>query len=262
MKLNDLMDYLNQIFPFAASEEWDNSGKQVSDDGKEIKRIIVGIDLTDQLLDEAIDVKADLIITHHPFVFTPLKCIDMTTYKGEMIKRMIVNDIVCISLHTNYDASVKGMGYAIGCKLELVNRDVLSRRESALETGFGTVGDLVESIDLDSFIRDFKRKFQLDYVTVYNKNETKKIKKIAFCGGAGADFLSDAIKSGADLYITGDITHHDAQAAYEGDMMLMDPTHYGLERVFIDHIIDLISNKFMGVQLIPYHVNAFKGEIR
>lgn len=262
MKLIDLMDYLNQIFPFAASEEWDNSGRQVSDDGKEINKIIVGIDLTDQLLDEAIDVRADLIITHHPFVFTPLKSIDMTTYKGEMIKRMIINDIGCIALHTNYDASVKGMGYAIGCKLELTDQDVLSRRESVVETGFGTVGNLVESIDLDSFIQDFKKKFQLDYVTIYNKNETKKIKKIAFCGGAGADFLSDAIKSGADLYITGDITYHDAQAAYEGGMMLMDPTHYGLEKVFIDHISDLIIERFKGVELIPYHINAFKGEIR
>jgi putative NIF3 family GTP cyclohydrolase 1 type 2 len=99
-------------------------------------------------------------------------------------------------------------------------------------------------------------------VTLYNESVREKIKKVAFCGGAGADFISDAINMKSDIYITGDITHHDSQAAYEGGIILMDPTHHGLEKVFVDHISDLIRDRFSGVELIPYHANEFKATIR
>lgn len=262
MILYDLMEYLNQMFPFETSEDWDNSGKQIAYDQKTINRIVVGVDLTDKLLNKAIEVHADLIITHHPFIFSPLKSVDISSYKGDMIKKMIVNDISSIALHTNYDLSFHGMGQVIGSKMGLVNLACLATGENSQESGFGSVGDLVDEVELSEFIDNFKRKFQLDYVTLYNESVRKKIKKVAFCGGAGGEFISDAINIRSDIYITGDITHHDAQSAYEGGVVLMDPTHYGLEKVFVDHISELIRDRFSGVELIPYHINEFKASIR
>ncbi|MDP3387674.1 MAG: Nif3-like dinuclear metal center hexameric protein [Eubacteriales bacterium] len=262
MKLYDLIDYLNQMFPFELSEDWDNSGKQIADDRKTIKKIAVGIDLTDKLLEKAIEADADLIITHHPFIFSPLKSVDMSSYKGDMIKKMIVNDISSIALHTNYDLSIHGMSHILGSKMGLVNQRYLAKGENSQESGFGSVGELIEEIELKAFIDRFKNEFKLEYVTLYNENATQQIKRIAFCGGAGADFLPDAIKTKADIYITGDITHHDVQAAYEGGIILMDPTHYGLEKFFIEHVSDLITDRFKGVELICYRINDFKAEIR
>ncbi|HBH13480.1 MAG: Dinuclear metal center protein, YbgI family [Clostridiales bacterium 38_11] len=262
MKLYDLMTYLNQVFPFEISKDWDNSGRQIADDQKTINRIVIGIDLTDKLLDKAIETNADLIITHHPFIFSPLKRVNITSYKGDIIKRMIVNDISSIALHTNYDLSIIGMGQVIGSKIGLVNLGHLVKAESFKESGFGSVGDLEKEVELNTFIDTFKNKFQLEYVTLYNENAKQTIKKVAFCGGAGADFILDAINMKADIYITGDITHHDAQAAYEGGIILMDPTHYGLEKVFIDHLSSLIADEYSGIELIPYQVNEFKAKIR
>ncbi len=262
MKLYDLMDYLNQMFPLDMSEDWDNSGRQITDDQKTINRIVVGIDLTDKLLDKAIESEADLIITHHPFIFSPLKSVDMNSYKGDLIKKMIIHDISSIAMHTNYDLSIHGMNQAIGSKMGLHNLTYLAKSESSKEVGFGAVGDLTEEVELDVFINIIKNNFQLEHVTLYNENVKRKIKSVAFCGGAGADFISDAINVKADIYITGDITHHDAQATYEGGIILMDPTHYGLEKVFIDHISDLINDRYSEVDLIPYHINEFEASIR
>jgi dinuclear metal center YbgI/SA1388 family protein len=262
MKLYDLIDYLNQMFPFGLSEDWDNSGKQIADERATVKKIVIGIDLTDKLLEKTIEAGADLIITHHPFIFSPLKSVDMASYKGDMIKKMIINDISSIALHTNYDLSIHGMNQVLGSKMELVNLAYLAKGDNSHESGFGSVGDLVDEVELDEFIDTFKNKFQLDHVTLYNESVREKIKKVAFCGGAGADFISDAINMKSDIYITGDITHHDSQAAYEGGIILMDPTHHGLEKVFVDHISDLIRDRFSGVELIPYHANEFKATIR
>jgi dinuclear metal center YbgI/SA1388 family protein len=262
MKLYDLIDYLNQMFPFRLSEDWDNSGKQIADERATVKKIVIGIDLTDRLLEKAIKADADLIITHHPFIFSPLKSVDMTSYKGDMIKKMIVNDISSIALHTNYDLSIHGMNQVLGSKMGLVNLEHLAKGENLQESGFGSVGDLTDEVELGQFIDAFKSKFQLEHVTLYNESARQKIKKVAFCGGAGADFISDAINMKSDIYITGDITHHDAQAAYEGGIILMDPTHYGLEKVFVDHISDLIRDRFSGVEVTPYRFNEFKATIR
>ena len=262
MKLYDLMDYLNQMFPFDMSEDWDNSGMQVADDQKTINRIVIGVDLTDKLLDKAIETEADLIITHHPFIFSPLKYVDMNSYKGDLIKKMIINDISSIAMHTNYDLSIHGMNQAIGSKLGLLNLRNLAKTESSKEVGFGAIGELAEEVELNVFIDRIKDNFQLDHVTLYNENMKQRIKSVAFCGGAGAEFISEAINVKADIYITGDITHHDAQAAYEGGIILMDPTHYGLEKVFVDHISDLVNDRYSEVDLIPYHINEFEATIR
>ncbi|SHI76006.1 dinuclear metal center protein, YbgI/SA1388 family [Dethiosulfatibacter aminovorans DSM 17477] len=262
MVLNNLINYLNERFPLSLAESWDNSGSQLVDESREVKKIVLTIDVTDKAVEYAIENNADMILSHHPFIFSPLKNLELNTYRGGIIKKLIVNDISCYSMHTNYDSGKDGMNTIVAGMLELSNCRNLVETDAEMEAGFGMVGELENAEEIDDFVESVKSTFKLDYVIEYVFNKENKIKKVAFCGGAGSEFIAEASSLNADIYLTGDIKHHDAQLAYELGLNLLDVSHYGLEKVFVDHMEKVISHKFPDIELLKYNSNDFSGRIK
>lgn len=261
MILNNIIEYIEDRFPLKTSENWDNTGIQILDGNSNVVKILITLDITDKSVDYAIENEINLIVSHHPFLFLPVENIDLTTYKGNLIKKTILNNINCYSMHTNYDISQNGMYEAVKELFSLNNCELLRLNDMEPQLGYGIVGELNQIYNIDSFLDLINNILEPDYKIAYNIENLNEIKKVAFCGGSGAEFIVDASKKQVDIYITGDIKHHDAQLAYETGVPLLDVSHYGLEKIFINHVEKLLKNKFTDLELFKYEANDFRGII-
>ncbi|MGI5949746.1 Nif3-like dinuclear metal center hexameric protein [Peptoniphilus sp.] len=218
---------------------WDNSGKQIYFD-EETDNVVVGMDLTDKLIDEAIENGSKLIITHHPLFFAGIKNICQGSYVGDNIIRLIENKISVLSCHTSLDIAAGGVNCVLFNKLALEDMDVLTYEE---EKPMGLVGSLSEEMSLDDFINLVKEKLDVSNIRIYGKNPDKMIKRVSVMGGSGAEFMKIA-KSKSDVFVTADVKYHDGQWAYENDFYVLDLGHFHSEKVVLDEISERIKEKF------------------
>ena len=236
LKIHDVTDLLESKFPLEAAYEWDNVGLQIGAKTKTIQRVMVALEATTPVIDEAIRQEVDLIITHHPFIFTGLKEINFATPKGKNIEKLIKNDIALYSMHTNYDIADGGMNDVLADILKIHNCDPL------LEDGLGRVGDLENPVNLEEFSCFVKGAFNLEKVSVIQGNKNL-LKRVAVIGGAGGDYIHDAKAAGADVFLTGDIKYHTAIDAQEIGLNLIDIGHYA-EVIMEVKVMELLQEKF------------------
>ena len=259
MNLNYIIKFLDELYPKEYSDSWDNSGGQIINFEKDIKNIVISLDISDELIDYAVKNKADLIISHHPMFFSGLNCIDLSTYKGEMVKSIVNNEINVYSMHTNFDMGKQGMTELIAKKLGYDYFDVLKIEDIDKGIGYGGVLDLKRDMNEKEIINLVKKKFKIDKLKFFSPKE-KKYRKLSFCGGSGGDFIKDAAEV-SDIYLTGDIKHHDYQLAYELGLDIIDIGHYNSEVYFIEYINNLIKNKDKTLNIKRFDRNIFKSII-
>lgn len=260
MNLNYIIKLLEELYPERNSDDWDNSGGQIINFEKDIKNIVVTLDISDKLIDFAIEKKADLIISHHPMFFGGLDKIDISTYKGKLIKKIIDNEINIYSMHTNFDMATQGMTKLIGQKLGYEHFDLLKIKDIDKDIGYGGIIDLKKDLKKDEVINLVKEKFQIDKINIFS-SRNKTYRKISFCGGSGGDFIEDAAQL-SDIYLTGDIKHHDYQLAYELGLDIIDVGHYNSERFFMEYIADKIKKKSKTLNVEIFDRNIFKSIIK
>lgn len=238
MKCNDIFEYLKGLYPIELAMDWDNSGFLLGRGDKEVKNILVVLDITNDVLDYAIEKKIDLIISHHPIIFSSVKRITGDTLLGNYILRILENNISVISMHTNFDIANGGMADIAEQKLLLSNTKPLEVTATieGKELGVGKIGDLKKAVSFDELLNLIKETFDLKNLTVFGRENIKgKIKRIAISPGSGRGMYKHALGE-ADVLITGDITHHEGLDAANEGMCIIDATHYGLEHVFIERI--------------------------
>lgn len=238
MKCNDIFEYLKGLYPIELAMDWDNSGFLLGRGDKEVKTILVVLDITNDVLDYAIEKKIDLIISHHPIIFSSVKRITGDTLLGNYILRILENNISVISMHTNFDIANGGMADIAEQKLLLSNTKPLEVTATieGKELGVGKIGDLKKAVSFDELLNLIKETFDLKNLTVFGRENIKgKIKRIAISPGSGRGMYKYALGE-ADVLITGDITHHEGLDAANEGMCIIDATHYGLEHVFIERI--------------------------
>lgn len=230
MKLIDYIDELENIAPIKDAEEWDNSGLQIGNVDDEITGILLTLDLSEEALDIAIQKGLNLIIAHHPFIFTPLKNIETTSSKGRIIKKIINNNINIFTMHTNLDIATEGVNYALAKAIGIKKYEILKEMNvlNGETLGYGGISE-IEECSIYEYAEKIKQYLMCPYIKVHCKDSLKMVKKIAFCGGSGSSFISDAVKEHADLYLTGDINYHDAQYAQEFDLAIIDAGHFYTE---------------------------------
>lgn len=335
-KLSDLIGIINKIAPPALAEDWDNVGLQVGDPSAEVQRVMVSLDPCPAAVEEAIRNSCQLLVTHHPLIFKPLKRISTADEAGQLIHRAISSNLAIVSLHTNYDIVENGINdllanrlglqecrplkvtarsellklavfvplthqeqlldallpysgmpgnYAdcsfrtaglgtfkpleganpflgsVGtretveeCRLEMVMRrsevqpalkalrrahpyeepafDLIPLHNDGVVQGLGRIGEIAAPLSLGEFA-DFV-KARLDISSLRLVGETgKRISRVALCGGSGASLLREAVRQGADLYVTGDIKYHEAREAESQGIALIDAGHFATERLMI-----------------------------
>ena len=239
MKVKDIIKVVEEFAPLSIQEGWDNSGLCVGSPEDEVTSVLFALDCTPALVDEAIECGADMIITHHPLIFSGLKKITPDDMIGAAVIKAIKAGISIYAAHTNADKVIEGVSGAMAAKLGLQNVSILD--EDGEGTGLGVVGDLPQPMTSDQTLALVKEKFGLKVVKSSAPVQTM-ISRVAMCGGSGGSLIGAARKSGAQLYISGDISYHNFFTP-EG-FMIMDIGHYESEIEIVDILFSLIKKNF------------------
>ena len=239
MKVKDIVAVIEEFAPLSIQEGWDNSGLCVGSPDDEVTSAIFALDCTEALVDEAVACGADMIITHHPLIFSGLKKISPDDQVGAAVIKAIKNGIAIYAAHTNADKVIAGVSGAMAAKLGLADVRILS--EDGEGTGLGVVGDLPRSLTSDEAVALVKEKFGLKMLKASMPLETR-ISRVAMCGGSGGSLIGAARKSGAQLYISGDISYHNFFT--DEGFMIMDIGHYESEIEIVNILFSLIKKNF------------------
>lgn len=244
MKAADIIKILEKWVPKKLIDSWDNTGFQIGDPKKQVEKILVALDLDEIVLNKAITEDYQMIITHHPLIFKPLTHITTMDYKGNLIFQAIKHDIVIYNAHSNLDLAEGGVNDKLAEVLKIQNTIPLTisiGEISEREIGYGRVGT-IDRIDFKEFLDLIKKNLNASHLIVYG-DKKKYIEKVAVCGGSGSDFIGDAYKHGADIYITGDIKYHDAQLGHELGLTIVDAGHFNTEKIILPRIKEYLERE-------------------
>ena len=231
MKCKEIIESLEQKYAPDFAESWDNVGLLVGDKEKEVHKIFLALDVTDESLEMAIKEQADMIITHHPLIFSAMKKVTTDNFIGRRIIKMIQHDISYYAMHTNFD--VKGMAQLNQECLGLAECEVLE--ETAPGEGIGRVGVLDAPMDLKTFAEKVRNDFEIPDVRMYG-DPAKSVCRVAVSSGSGKSMIRGAIAKGADVIVTGDVDYHSAIDAVAQGIAVIDAGHYGTEYGFIAYM--------------------------
>ena len=249
MRLKEIMQMLEELCPPSFAMSWDNVGLLVGRADKEVQTIALALDATSEVIESAVMQKADLILTHHPLLFSGIKKINDSDYVGKRVLSLIRNDISCYAMHTNFD--VLGMADAAADLLRLTDREVLEvtyEDEISVE-GIGRAGVLPEPMKLSELAARVSEVFDIEHVRYYGDPEQMLV-TCAILPGSGKGEVDLAVKSGADVYITGDINHHDGIDAVEKGIAVIDAGHYGVEKLFVPYMKDYLRRELPGIKIL------------
>lgn len=240
VKVKTISDYINKLAPYNTQCSWDNSGILVGDYDKEAKKIGICLDLTEETLLEAKKEKVDLVITHHPLIFAPQK----NFLAGDKAYELAKSDISLISAHTPFDCASGGVNDVL-CEI-LGIRDTVGLESSESEIPMARIGTVDEIYSSDFALLVAKK-----LNTVCRVVDCKNIvKKVAVCGGAGFDFIFDALREGADAYVTGEIKHHEMLFAKEKGITVIDAGHFQTENPSMTVLKNKLEKEFENVELV------------
>ena len=256
MTIREIYRLLNGIAPFEYQEEWDNSGLLIGDMDANVKRILITLDVTDEVVEQAIQAKADLIISHHPLIFDGLMKINSEDFIAKRVLMLANNNINYIAMHTNMDTTGLSdvANEILGVKKERPIEVNINYKDQNI--GIGSIGyftnDNKQKVDIslrEAVIRT-KSGFGLNIVKVYGDLD-RMIEKVAVCTGSGKSMIEECIKEKCDLLITGDITYHAALDAVARGLSIIDATHYGTEIIFVDLLTSFFKMNFEDMDIIP-----------
>ncbi len=255
---------LNELAPETYACEWDNPGLLTGRTDKEIRRVYVALDATDEVVRAAEEEKADLLLTHHPLIFRPLKKINDRDFTGRRIMELIRADICCYAMHTNFDAAPGCMADLAAARIHLTETrplEVMGETGGAAY-GIGKCGTLPDPVPLRELAERVKTAFGLKAVTVYGAERAPgPLQRVAICPGSGRGMADEAGRAGAQVLITGDIGHHEGiDAAAEG-VAVIDAGHYGLEHIFVDFMADYCRDRIDPNAVIRKAPVVFPSEI-
>jgi dinuclear metal center YbgI/SA1388 family protein len=261
VKCKDIISIIENIAPPCLASKWDNVGLLIGDDDFLIDTVLFSLDISDKVCDEAIKNGANLIITHHPLIFSPLKSINLNNYKEKIIYKIITNNINVYSAHTNLDIAEHGINDCLAKLLELTDVEVLEKawEDKYKELGFGRVGYLSEPMPLEKLCHKVKDLLDIEYVNVVGQLK-KQIRKIGVCSGSASDFIKKAYEAECDVYITGDVKYHDACDARDMGLAVIDAGHFATENIYMKHfynnIRSLAANKNYEIKMILSKINS------
>ena len=239
MKVKDIIKVIEDFAPLSIQEGWDNSGLCVGSPEDEVTSVLLALDCTPALVDEAVACGADMIVTHHPLIFSGLKKISPEDMTSLAVIKAIKAGIAIYAAHTNADKVLEGVSGAMAARLGLENVTVLD--DEGEGTGLGAVGDFPEPMTSEAALALVKERFSLKVVKASRPVEGL-VSRVAMCGGSGGSLIAAARRSGAQLYISGDISYHNFFTP-EG-FMIMDIGHYESEIDIVDILFALITKKF------------------
>lgn len=249
-RVKDIIKIMEEFAPINLKEDFDNVGLMVGDKEKEVKKILLSLDCTLEVIEEAKEKDIDLIITHHPLLFRKPSSITTDTLTGKKIIELIKNDISLYSSHTNLDSASGGLNETIVNILGYESKELIEVNRNARNEneGLGRIIKLDKEISLDDLVKQVKEKLNINSLKIVKASE--KVKKIAVINGSGSSFFDMAYKKGADCIITGDTTYHFASDYKEMGVSIIDTGHFLSEWIVFLEVINKLNDKLNEVEII------------
>ncbi len=246
MKIKEVIAALERFAPLPLQEGFDNAGLQLGlTEAWEVSGALLCLDVTENVLDEAIRKGCNLIVSHHPLIFHKLASISGSNFVERIVMRAIENHVAIVSMHTNMDNARGGVNFKIAEKLGLRDVDFFVRKEGA-DAGSGVIGTLPQPMAAAEFIRLLKERFGVACVMT-NELLQRPVSRVAICGGAGGFLLGDAEKAGADAFVTGEMHYHD-YFDHEQKIQICVIGHYQSEQFTNEIFRDIIERECPGVR--------------
>ena len=239
--IQDIFDELCRIAPLELQMDFDNAGFQLGHGDREVHRALLSLDVTDAVAEEAHALGAELIVSHHPLIFSPLKSVCDTEAVQRRVLFLIENGIGLISMHTNLDIAEDGVNDVL---IRLLGAEPAGALD---EDGCGRIGTLPEPVPLDAFLKRCKEMLGAEGLRYCAGG--KAVSHIAVMGGAGAGSLEVAAAKGCDTYVTSDIKYHQFQRAAELGLTLIDADHFYTENPVIPELARRLSERFPDVAI-------------
>ena len=242
-----MLSALERFAPLPLQESWDNAGLQVGLTETEVSGALLCLDVTEQIVDEAVRKGCNLIVSHHPLLFRGLKTISDLTDVQRTVMKAIQQQVCVVSMHTNMDNAKAGVNFKIAEKLGLQQVQFFaSKTVDGIEAGSGVVGMLTEPLAADDFVKAVKKAFDVE-CALCNQLLRRPIQKVAICGGAGDFLLDAALAEGADAFITGEMHYHQ-YFGYEQRIQICVIGHYQSEQFTTEIFRDIILRECPGVK--------------
>lgn len=243
MIIRKIIEALETLAPLALQEDYDNSGLQVGTPDQEVTGVLICLDITEEVVAEAVRKGCGLIVSHHPLIFRPLKSITDATYQQRCVLEAVRHGIAIYSAHTSLDNAEDGVNHRIASLIGLRDLEWLEEKGAG---GSGVVGDLPVPEDVRAFLARLKATFGIKCL-MHTALPGAPVRRVALCGGAGS-FLMDAARAkGADCFITGEISYHHFFEA--GGLLLVAMGHYQSEQFTKDLLRDFLAERFPGLRL-------------
>ncbi|MDE6435708.1 MAG: Nif3-like dinuclear metal center hexameric protein [Lachnospiraceae bacterium] len=255
MKCREVVEMLDDLSPGKYACDWDNVGLLVGRQNKEVHKIMVALDASKEIVKRAAGEQVDLLITHHPMIFSAIKRVNEEQFTSEKVLTLAENGICYYAMHTNFD-TVGGMADLAAGKQYLNLSDVspidIANEAGAIEgEGMGRYGRLPKPMTAEEVAEYVKERFGISFVILYQSEaETGKVfDKIAVMPGSGKSVMKQVVANGYELYLTGDYGHHEGLDAMDLGLTVIDATHYGLEHIFVAYIAKYLREKLDGCKI-------------
>ena len=247
-KVKEIIEVMETLAPTFLKEDFDNVGLMVGDREKEVKKVLLALDCTLKVVEEAKENNVDLIITHHPLIFRRPNNITTDTIQGRKIIELIKNDISLYSSHTNLDSAKSGLNDSIPKLLGYDSSEILEVNKRDEKAGLGRIVTLDKPTKLDEIVDNVKKALNINNLRVVKGKE--EVNKIAIINGSGQDFIGKAVSKGADCIITGDTTYHFASDYKEMGINIIDAGHCASEQIVFFNVMKNIIDKFTDIEFI------------
>ncbi len=244
-KVGEIFEYLNELAPVSLKMDFDNVGLLVGDAREDADKFLVALDVTDEVIDEAAQLGADIIVSHHPIIFGALKSVTADDLVGRKIIALVRNNISAICMHTNLDIAEGGVNDALMAALGIKPQRWLEACGCGTDgntVGCGRIGELSEPMRFENFLKLCKSALKANGLRYVYAG--KPVKKLAVMGGAGGSNLMDAVNAGCDTYVTSDIKYNSFLDAKELGINLIDADHFCTENVVVPVLADKLRTRF------------------
>ena len=232
MKIREIYDFLNTLAPYDTQCQWDNSGLMAGSLDKEADSVMLCLDCTNDVIEQAVAKGCKLVVSHHPLIFKAVKCVEADTPLYNAIK----NDITVLSCHTNLDMAIDGVNDMLCKSLDIKNVQHLYAEGVPIMR----MGD-VDEMSASDFAKAVSEKLRN---SVKLADCGKSVKKVAVCGGAGGEYIREALSAGCDTFVTGEAKHHEYLDAKRININLLVAGHFATEKIVLDALYDKLLKAF------------------
>lgn len=245
--VGEILKFIETLAPPCMAESWDNCGLLCGRKNKEVRKILVALDPFRNVIAEAIEEKADLIVTHHPLIFRdPLMAVNEDSEAGRCVLTLIEHGIAAINAHTNLDLAPGGVNDVLAATLGLQNIEIIHPIPGDVPYGLLRCGTAEEQ-SLDTFLAAVKEKLGCSGLRYVNGG--KPVRKVAVGGGSCGDEMFDALSAGCDTFVTSDIKYNQFRTAYELGLNLIDAGHFYTENPVMPVVAEKLRAAFPDVEV-------------